>query len=306
MIHIPLRRARVMIAALILSPLLLLTAPSLLPGMVSAANADNTANTESADQADAAGFDEARLKAIIAGEHRAPYNTARDSARHPLATLRFLGLRPDMHVAEIWPGGGGYYAEIIGPYVAQEGRYYAVVRSLDPQNGRASRGNNMLFARFDAHPELYGQPMRADMSASDLTIYTDNSLDMVVTFRNLHNWVGGDLGEHFLAGIFKALKPGGLLGMVDHRLDGSPHEEKRIYAGYMTEEYALELASAAGFVLVAASEVNANSGDRKDYDKGVWTLPPTLALGEKDRALYVAIGESDRMTLLFRKPQEQD
>lgn len=251
-------------------------------------------------------FDEARLASIIAGAHRLPYNVARDPARHPLATLRFFGLAPDMHVAEIWPGGAGYYAEIIGPYVASKGRYYAVVPSLDPRNAKAARSNNMLFARFEADPDLYGKPMRADMSARDLTLYTANSLDLVVTFRNLHNWTRGGFDRHFLAGIFKALKPGGRLGLIDHRLDGSPHEEKRIYAGYVTEDYAIEVATAAGFEFVAASEANANPKDRKDYEKGVWTLPPTLALGEKDRASYMEIGESDRMTLLFRKPEEED
>lgn len=273
--------AAAMLAALWLSPFF--------PGAADAAGAGEP------------GFDETRLAGIIAGAHRAPYNVARDSARHPLATLRFFGLTPDMHVAEIWPGGGAYYAEIIGPYVASAGRYYAVVQSLRP-----SRGNTMLFERFTARPDLYGQPMRADMSARDMTLYTDNSLDMVVTFRNLHNWADGRFDRHFIGGIFRALKPGGLLGLVDHRLDGSPHEEKRVYHGYVTEEYAIEVVTGAGFEFVAASEANANPGDRKDYDRGVWTLPPTLALGKKDRAVYTAIGESDRMTLLFRKPGEQD
>ncbi|MCH8861924.1 MAG: class I SAM-dependent methyltransferase [Proteobacteria bacterium] len=272
----------------------------ILPGAAGAAGAAGAVEPGSP------GFDEARLASIIAGAHRLPYNVARDPARHPLATLRFFGLAPDMHVAEIWPGGAGYYAEIIGPYVAAKGRYYAVVPSLDPRNARAARSNNMLFARFEAAPDLYGQPMRADMSARDLTLYTANSLDLVVTFRNLHNWAGAGFDRHFLAGIFKALKPGGRLGLVDHRLDGAPNEKMRIYGGYVTEDYAIEVAKSVGFELVAASEANANPRDGKDYDKGVWTLPPTLTLGEKDRALYMAIGESDRMTLLFRKPEAQD
>ena len=252
--------------------------------------------------AEEAGVDEVRLDQIVAGAHRAPYNLARDQSRHPVQTLRFFGLSPDMHVAEIWPGGGGYYAEIVGPYVANEGRYYAVVASLDPGNARAQKSNRMLFERFEARPDLYGQPMRADMSSQDMALYTDNSLDLVITFRNLHNWAGGGYDGHFLAGIFRALKPGGRLGLVDHRLDGSPQQEKRIHHGYITEEYVIEVATGAGFEFVAASEANANPKDTKDYEKGVWTLPPTLRLGAKDRERYMAIGESDRMTLLFRKP----
>lgn len=221
-----------------------------------------------------------------------------------METLRFFGLRPDMHVAEIWPGGAGYYAEIIGPYVAQQGRYYAVVSTLDTSNAKAHKSNRMLFERFEARPDLYGQPLRADLSSRDSVLYTDNSLDMVVTFRNLHNWAGGGYDGHLLAGIFRALKPGGQLGLVDHRLDGSSQEEKGIHQGYITEEFAIETVMNAGFEFVASSEANANPRDSKEYERGVWTLPPTLRLGEKDRERYLAIGESDRMTLLFRKPEK--
>lgn len=208
--------------------------------------------------AEEAGVDEVRLDQIIAGAHRAPYNLARDQSRNPVETLRFFGLSPDMHVAEIWPGGGGYYAEIVGPYVAHQGRYYAVVASLDPSNAKAHKSNRMLFERFEARPDLYGQPMRADMSSRDTALYTDNSLDLVITFRNLHNWAGGGYDGHFLAGIFRALKPGGRLGLVDHRLDGSPQQEMRTHNGYVTEEYVIEVTTGAGFEFVAASEANAN------------------------------------------------
>lgn len=238
------------------------------------------------------------LAEIIASGHRAGYNVRRDSARNPLETLMFFELRPGMHVAEIWPGGGAYYAEIIAPFVAAKGRYYAVVPTLSG----SSRANQILFERFEARPDLYGTPMRADMSGRDLTLYVDDSLDLVVSFRNIHNWVDGGYERHFFAGIYRALKPGGRFGLTEHRLDGSPHEEKGVYGGYVTEDYAIDVAASVGFTLVARSEINANPKDTKDYPQGVWTLPPTLALGQQDRDRYIRIGESDRMTLLFEKP----
>lgn len=253
---------------------------------------------------DAAG-DEARLAGIIQGAHRSEFNRNRDGARHPFETLKFFGLKPDMKVAEIWPGGAGYYAEIIAPFVAGAGQYTTVVVSLSSQEPRIRRSNIRLFSKFVSDRKLYGFPRAADISSLENRMAPDGSLDLVLSFRNLHNWIGDSYQDFILEGIYKSLRPGGYFGLVDHRLDGSVNEKKLYFDGYMTTDYAVRLVTKAGFRLVASSEANANPRDTSDHPKGVWTLPPTLALGKENSDIYIRIGESDRMTLLFQKPGGQ-
>lgn len=248
------------------------------------------------------GIDEDALLQIINSESRAMYNKNRDRYRHPYETLKFLGIKPTMTIAEIWPGGDAYYAESVGQYVALDGQYIAVVPSLHPTSASAIRNNERLAYRFDNFEDLFESPITTDMSKGDYDFAQASSLDMVLTFRNYHNWLQGGYAEEVLAAFMKALKPGGRLGIIEHRLDGSPHENMGEWGGYMAQSHLIELVEAAGFKLVATSEVNANPKDTKDHPAGVWSLPPTLRLGEKDREKYMAIGESDRMTILFEKP----
>lgn len=248
------------------------------------------------------GIDEEALEKIVNSESRAMYNKNRDRHRHPYETLKFLGIKPTMTIAEIWPGGDAYYAEIVGQYVALEGQYIAVVPSLQPTSEFGKRSNERLAYRFDNFEDLFESPLTTDMSKGDYDFAEDSSLDMVLTFRNYHNWLEGGYAEEVLASFMKALKPGGRLGIIEHRLEGSPHEGMGEWGGYMAQSHLIELVKAAGFKLVATSEVNANPRDTKDHPAGVWSLPPTLRLGEKDREKYMAIGESDRMTILFEKP----
>ncbi len=243
-----------------------------------------------------------RLEEIINSESRAMYNKIRDKYRHPLETLKFLGIKPDMTVAEIWPGGDAYYTEIVGQYLSYDGQYIAVVPSLSPESDFGKRSNERLAYRFDNFEDLFESPITTDMSKGDYDFAEDASLDMVLTFRNYHNWMQGDYADNVLAAFMKALKSGGRLAVVEHRLEGSPHEKMGEWGGYMTQSHLIELVEAAGFKFISSSEVNANPKDTKDHPEGVWTLPPTLRLGDKDREKYQNIGESDRMTLLFEKP----
>ena len=248
------------------------------------------------------GAGEDRLEEIINSESRAMYNKVRDKYRHPLETLKFLGIKPDMTVAEIWPGGDAYYAEIVGQYVAYDGQYIAVVPSLNPKSDSAKRNNERLAYRFENFEDLFESPITTDMSKGDYDFAEDSSLDMVLTFRNYHNWMQGDYADNVLAAFMKALKSGGRLAIIEHRLEGSPHEDMEEWGGYMAQSHLIKLVEAAGFKYITSSEVNANPKDTKDHASGVWTLPPTLRMGDKDREKYKSIGESDRMTLLFEKP----
>jgi predicted methyltransferase len=236
------------------------------------------------------------LKAVIAGEHRGA-NAARDGARHPYETLSFFGIKPTMTVVELVPGGG-WYTEILAPYLREKGKYIGAAPAPDKKSAMALR------AKLDANPALYGKAVTAVFEPpSRYEIAPANSVDMVLTFRNLHNWVGD--GEPALKTtfreIYKVLKPGGVLGVVDHRLPMAMKQDEKASSGYVHEAYVIKLAESAGFKLAGKSEVNANPKDTADHEKGVWTLPPVLANKDKDREKYTAIGESDRMTLKFVK-----
>lgn len=246
---------------------------------------------------------EARLAAIIAGEHRSETDRARDQYRNPAATLAFFGLRPDMTVVEVWPGGG-WYTEIIAPFVRDEGQYYGA--HFDPEAEREFARNAALAFRekLAADPELYGNAQVTVLACPDkLDIAPEGSADLVVAFRSLHNWMGAGCTDEALAAIHRALKPGGTFGLVGHSSRSEEPQDPRGPRGYVREDYAIELVEAAGFELVATSDINANPLDPTDHERGVWTLPPMLALGDENREQYAEIGESHRFTLKFSKPE---
>jgi predicted methyltransferase len=244
------------------------------------------------------------LAAAIASPVRTPQFTTRDVYRHPLETLRFFGLRPDQTVVEIWPGRG-WYMEILAPYLHDHGRYYAAIEAADVAGASKEARENAAFLRkrIAGDPAHFGKVIITELDPPQLTeICPPGTADVVLTFRNVHNWIAaGDQQAQFDA-FFKALKPGGVLGVTEHRARPGTSLEEMSKSGYTDEAYVKKLAATAGFRFEAASPVNDNPKDTKDYPEGVWTLPPTLALGEKDRAKYLAIGESDRMTLKFVKP----
>lgn len=249
-----------------------------------------------------AGVDNQALAAAVAAPHRSDANRARDAYRHPAETLAFFGIRPTDTVVELWPGGG-WYTEILAPYLAGSGRLIAAAPA-----GRATEG---LAKRLDANPTLYGKVERANFpTVLGGTPVAPGTADAVLTFRNVHNWRMGymqpdktDYSEAAFREIFAMLKPGGVLGIEDHRLPESASDERERASGYIKVSTIRRLAEAAGFKFAGASEINANKKDTADWPDGVWTLPPTLAKGDVDKAKYVAIGESDRMTLKFVKPK---
>jgi len=235
------------------------------------------------------------LTAALAAPARSPANVARDRYRHPAETLAFFGVKPNHVVVEAIPGGG-WYTEILAPYLAKKGTLYLA----QP----AGRGRDALKAKLDAAPAVYGKARWADMPLTAATV-PDGSADVVLTFRNVHNLImnGGTAADDAFASFYRALKPGGVLGIVDHRLPESRDSAMEKSSGYLKRSTVVALAAKAGFRLAAESEVNANPRDTADYEKGVWSLPPALRNGETDKAKYLAIGESDRMTLKFVKPR---
>jgi predicted methyltransferase len=256
-------------------------------------------------EAPQAGSDPETLAAIEAastGAHRSEANIARNAARHPVETLDFFGLRRDMTVIEILPGGL-WYTEILGPVLRDEGQLvvagYDV--TLPDQPEYRTRGHNYMVKRFAEESEIFGTPRIAKMTAPDsIDLGPPGSADMVLTFRSNHGWIREGGAEAAYAAFFEVLRPGGVLGVVQHRAGAATDTTK--FNGYVPQEKVIELATNAGFVFEASSEINANPADTADYEGGVWTLPPSLRLGDEDREKYVAIGESDRMTLRFRKP----
>ena len=251
----------------------------------------------------AAGEIDSALQKVIAGAHRSEANRARDRYRHPQLTLEFFGIQPSMSVIEITPGLG-WYSEILAPWLSADGQYIGAIWDDNAVGAvKYFTGLNTQFReKLAASPDHYGKVklVAFDHKAPDFS--AAGPADAIVTFRNVHNWAQGGNADAWFKAFFAALKPGGVLGVVDHRAKPGTTLEATLKSGYLTEEYVIGLATAAGFVLEAKSEVNANPNDTKDYQAGVWTLPPTLGLKDKDREKYLAIGESDRMTLRFRKP----
>jgi len=242
--------------------------------------------------------DQAALRQAAAASTRTPANLVRDQYRHPVETLAFVGVRPSDTVVEIWPGGG-WYTEILAPYLAQGGGTYIAAA--------AERGLTGVRKLVAAQPAAYASVRTANFPilAAGGTPVAPGSADVVLTFRNVHNWMMGKepFEAQAFAQMYAMLKPGGTLGVVEHRLPENADKARELKSGYVKLSTVRRLAEAAGFRLVAQSEINANPLDTTDYPEGVWTLPPTYRLGDKDRAKYAAIGESDRMTLKFVKPR---
>ncbi len=210
---------------------------------------------------------EAKLKTVLSGTQRSEANKMRDPHRHPLETLKFFGFKQDMAVLEINPGGAGWWKEFLQPLLAEKGKYVG-----------------------------------ASLQVGGPALVPPGSMDMVLTFRNLHNYLMSDNVKPAIGIMFAALKPGGYLGIEEHRAPTTAAQDPKAMSGYVREDYAIKLFEDAGFKFVAKSEINANPKDTKDYPKGVWTLPPNYAAGDKEK--YAAIGESDRFTLLFQKPEK--
>jgi predicted methyltransferase len=243
------------------------------------------------------------LRAALDGDHRSAEHKARDQYRHPQETLLFFGIRPDMAVVELWPGGRAWYTEVLAPFLKPEGTFYAAGYDLDSTTGYVTRSNAAFADKLASRPDIYGNVVVTELAEGKYAIAPEGAADMVLTFRNLHNWIEGGYIEAVFAAAYRALKPGGVFGVVEHRADPGTvqAEDPEAAFGYVSEERAIGLAEAAGFILEGRSEINANPKDTKDYPEGVWTLPPALTLEEKDQEKYLAIGESDRMTLKFVK-----
>jgi predicted methyltransferase len=242
------------------------------------------------------------LTAILAADHRSAENRARDRYRHPKETLLFFGIRPEMRVLEVWPEPG-WYTEVIAPLLREKGKYYAAVIAADPTSQYITERLEAYRRKLAGRPGLYDRVTVVTFPTDGGDAVPPGSVDMVVTFRNIHNWMSQGYAAQAFATMYRALRPGGVLGVSEHRGNPTLPQDPKAKSGYVNEEYAIKLIEAAGFRLVGKSEVNANPKDTKDYEQGVWTLPPTYRLGEKDRDKYAAIGESDRFTLRFVKPK---
>lgn len=245
---------------------------------------------------------DAALQAVIAGAHRSAANRARDAARHPYETLRFFGLRPQHQVIEIAPGGG-WYTEILAPWLREAGRLHAAHYARDDRVEYRRKSRAAFEAKLAAEPALYDRVVVGTMPAagrfSDLAV--PGGADAVLTFRNVHNWIEDGQLDDMLRAFAAVLKPGGVLGVEEHRAAPGTTLGRIKASGYVTEALLIERARAAGLELQASSEINANPRDSKDHPHGVWSLPPTLRGGDVDRARFLAIGESDRFTHRYVK-----
>ena len=241
------------------------------------------------------------LDNILADPHRPEADRARDRYRHPKDTLLFFGIRPEMTVLEVWPEPG-WYTDILAPLVRDRGKYYAAVMEPDPASQFVTARLEAFRNKLAADPTLYGNATVVTFPSHGGDVVPPGSVDLVVTFRNIHNWMASGTASDAFATIFKALKPGGVFGVVDHRGSPGVPQDPKAKSGYVAEEYAIKLIEAQGFRLLGTSEINVNPKDTKDYEQGVWTLPPTYRLGDKDHDKYAEIGESDRFTLKFEKP----
>ncbi len=238
------------------------------------------------------------LQAAIAGPQRSADLARRDAVRHPLRELEFFGLRPDQTVIEIWPAAG-YWTEILAPALRERGTYEV---ALPPPRPGTEAGAAPVMRKLAADPAVYDRMIRTQVGEGHYDIARAGSADLVLTFRNLHNWMKGGYAPQMLAAFYRVLKPGGILGIEEHRGHREGVQDPQAKDGYVRQDYATALIEQAGFKLVGASEVNANPRDTANWPAGVWTLPPTLALGATDRDRYLAVGEADNFVLKFRKP----
>lgn len=262
-----------------------------------------------------AGADELEelIDQAMAGDHRDPAFVARDKYRNPKETLKFFGLKPEMTVVEIWPSKG-WYTEILAPVLRNRGVYYAAGFAMTvKQTPDFLKDMQVEFAgKLSQRPDIYDHVVVTELSVPErITIAPPGSVDMILTFRNVHNWMQAGTTQGMLETFYRTLKSGGVLGIVEHRAAPGASMEQMVKSGYVTTEFVIALSEAVGFRLEESSEINANPKDTRDYPEGVWTLPPTLRHCNKlktgsDKSAcmkkYNAIGESDRMTLRFRKP----
>jgi predicted methyltransferase len=243
----------------------------------------------------------AAITAAMAGKYRKPGNADRDKFRHPVETLEALGFKPNMTVLEYGPGEG-WYTELLAPALAKSGKL--IITSSDPNGPSEARSTfnaQRTKAMLDVSPELYGKVESVVIDSKVPKLGADASLDMVLVMRGLHGMHNSHTMTAWLAEINRALKPGGVLGIEEHRAKADSNPDEFAKKGYVPEKWTIDQIEAAGFKLSKKSEVNANAKDTKDYPEGVWTLPPTFRLKDKDHDKYAAIGESDRMTLKFVK-----
>jgi predicted methyltransferase len=283
------------------------------PGADEAADADGAAHS---GESTAAGTQHEALAGILSMPHRSDDNRARDAERHPVETLEFFGVQPTHTVVELWPGGG-WYTEILAPYLKARGQL--VVTAFDPNGPEEYYGTKQartMQERFATQADVFGTPkivtVPADVEieggkvkkvdAKPFELAPEGTVDVVLTFRNSHGWYRNDHQELIYGAAFKALAPGGVFGVVQHRAPEGADPKETAPEGYLPEETVIEAAKAVGFELVEKSEINANAKDTKDHPDGVWSLPPSLSGKDEDKDKYRAIGESDRMTLKFVKP----
>jgi len=275
--------------------------------------ANDTSSPAPATAMEKADNEGAAMDAVLAGDHRSAQERTRDQYRHPKATLEFFEVKPGMTVVEVWPGGG-WYTNVIAPYLKSGGgKYYAAGFSEDGASERTLNALSTFKTNYVEKSEVYGDVTMTVLGAGH-DAAPEGSADVVLTFRNIHNWQSGGSSAEYFAEFYRALKPGGVLGVVEHRADGNNDLPADGSSGYVKEADVIAMAQAAGFDLAERSEINANAADTKDHPYGVWTLLPvqrsSATRGEEDpgfdRAGYDAIGESDRMTLKFRKPLTAD
>jgi predicted methyltransferase len=244
-----------------------------------------------------------KLNAAAFGDHRSHKNTDRNQYRHPVETLQWFGIKDDMTVVEISPGGGGWYTEVLAPFLRDNGKLYAASYNTQSEIEYFRKNAKKYLDKLKSRPDSYDKVVVTEFDPPALPdLQPQGEADMVLTFRNTHNWLNNGSAEQVYQAAYKVLKPGGIYGVVQHR--GKEHMIGKEWSkkGYVPETEVIRLAEQAGFKLVAKSEINANPKDTKDYADGVWTLPPVYRLKDQDRDKYTAIGESDRMTMKFIKP----
>jgi predicted methyltransferase len=244
------------------------------------------------------------LNSAVDNPTRSAKFIARDSARHPLEELTFFGITPQSTVVEVWPGGG-YWTEILAPLLHDHGGYYVALQGKggsEAADAEADKLNVLLRGKIDADKAAYGKVVPTVFGVGQGEIAPPGSADFVLSFRNLHNWMKDGFAPEAFATFYRALKPGGVLGLEEHRGQRDTAQDPKAEDGYVRQDYAIALAEKAGFQFAGSSEINANLKDTANWPKGVWTLPPTLKLGEQDRAKYEAVGEADNFVLKFRKP----
>ncbi|NHO64800.1 class I SAM-dependent methyltransferase [Aestuariicella hydrocarbonica] len=248
------------------------------------------------------GVAEGGIEQAMQSPLRSDANKARDVYRHPAQTLSFFEVSPSSQVVEIWPGSG-WYTEILAPLLADKGKLYAAHFAKQSPVSYFQKSRTAFLAMAEAHPDVYGKMEITEFHPPSKVVSGPNAqVDHVLTFRNVHNWMKAGFADEAFTEFYQLLKPNGILGVVEHRAKPGTSMQDMIASGYVTEDEVIRMAEKAGFVLEARSDINANPKDTSVHPAGVWSLPPSLRLGDENRAEYLAIGESDRMTLKFRKP----